>query len=186
MSDKNTAPSTVGAYVDQAIGAAQSVISSITGNPADQAKADEHKASAALEKDASHATAKAGPFTLSSSGAVAQDSTDRTEGSWDQTVGSAKAALGGAIGHEGLKQAGDKQYESGKAQEAKGQLNDLGSGVGDRVTGAIGSTVAGITGNTAEQAKRQAQHDQGKSLQRGVEADLQKQVDAEQKKDPAV
>lgn len=46
------------------------------------------------------------------------------------------------------------------------------------VSGTVGAAVAGLTGNTTEQEKRQAQHDVGKSLQRGVEADLQKQVDA--------
>jgi hypothetical protein len=38
--------------------------------------------------------------------------------------------------------------------------------------------VAGLTGDRMEQEKRQAQHDVGKSLQRGVEVDLQKSVDA--------
>jgi hypothetical protein len=46
------------------------------------------------------------------------------------------------------------------------------------VTGTVGAAVAGLTGDSVEQAKRQEQHDVGKSLQRGVEADLQKQVDA--------
>jgi hypothetical protein len=46
------------------------------------------------------------------------------------------------------------------------------------VTGTVGAAVAGLTGDSAEQAKRQEQHDVGKSLQRGVEADVQKQVDA--------
>ena len=36
--------------------------------------------------------------------------------------------------------------EEGKAQEAAGQLNDLGGGIKDRVTGTVGGAVAGITG----------------------------------------
>jgi hypothetical protein len=50
--------------------------------------------------------------------------------------------------------------------------------IDNSVTGTVGAAVAGLTGNSVEQAKRQEQHDVGKSLQRGVEADLQKQVDA--------
>ena len=48
----------------------------------------------------------------------------------------------------------------------------------DRVQGTIGSAVAGLTGDKAEQEKRQIQHDDGKTAQRGVEADLQKKADA--------
>jgi hypothetical protein len=80
-----------------------------------------------------------------------------------------------------LRQEGIKQNREGKAQEAQGQLGDLGKGISDRVTGTVGSAVAGLTGNTEEQAKRQGQHDAGKTLQRGVELDLQKQADAQQK-----
>jgi len=178
--DKSTVSnttSTIGAYVDQAIGAAKQGIASLTGNPNDQASADATKQTAQTEHSASQAAAKAGPFTLSSTGAVAQDSSDRTQGKWDQTVGAAKEAVGGVVGAEGLKQAGQQQNESGKAQEAKGQLSDLGSGLGDRVAGAIGSSVAGLTGNKEAEAAHQQQHDVGKSLQRGVEKDLQKQAD---------
>jgi len=177
--NKNQPPSTIGAYVDQAIGAAQSALGSLVGNPADQKQGEDRKAAAEVEGDESRAAAKVGPYTLSSTGAVAKDSSDRTQGSWDQTVGAAKEAIGGFIGSEGLKQQGIKQNQAGKEQEAAGQLNDLGSGIGDRVAGTVGGAVAGLTGDTAEQEKRQAQHDVGKSLQRGVEHDLQKQVDAQ-------
>jgi len=40
--------------------------------------------------------------------------------------------VGGALGFEGLKQEGIKQNQAGKEAEAKGQLSDLGSGIGDR------------------------------------------------------
>jgi uncharacterized protein YjbJ (UPF0337 family) len=178
MSDNS---STLNAYVDQAVGAAKSVIASVTGNPADQQDADATKAKGEAENDLSHATARAGPFTLSGTGAVAQDNPDRTQGSWNQTVGAAKEAVGGLLGYEGLKQAGIEQNREGKAQEASGQLNDLGSGIGDRVTGALGSAYAGLTGDKEAQAKFQDQHDVGKTLQRGVEAELQKTVEAQQK-----
>lgn len=93
-------------------------------------------------------------------------------------MGSAKEAVGGLIGNESLKQAGAKQNQEGKGQEAAGQLNDLGAGISDRVSGTVGAAVAGLTGDRVEQEKRQAQHDVGKSLQRGVEADLQKEANA--------
>lgn len=55
------------------------------------------------------------------------------------------------------------------------QLSDLSKGVGDRVTGAVGGMVAGVTGDRAAQEEYQKQHDTGKTLQRGAEADIQKQ-----------
>lgn len=39
--------------------------------------------------------------------------------------------------------------EEGKAQEAAGQLNDLGSGIKDRVSGTVGGAVAGMTGESS-------------------------------------
>jgi hypothetical protein len=59
----------------------------------------------------------------------------------------------------------------------------LGKGVTDRATGAIGGALAGLTGNEGAKAEYQKQHDTGKTLQRGVEADLQKTVDAQAPKD---
>lgn len=74
-----------------------------------------------------------------------------------------------------------QQNQEGKGQQAQGQLSDLGSGIGDRVAGTVGGAVAGLTGNQAEEAKRRAQHDQGKTLQRGVEAEVQKEAEAQPK-----
>jgi hypothetical protein len=59
-----------------------------------QAKGDARQDKASLENDLSHTVGKAGPFAISGSGAVSKDSSDRTEGSWNQTVGSAKEAVG--------------------------------------------------------------------------------------------
>jgi hypothetical protein len=47
--------------------------------------------------------------------------------------------------------------------------------VSDRVSGAVGGALAGLTGDRAEQEKRKLQHDQGKTLQRGAEAEISKQ-----------
>lgn len=74
-----------------------------------------------------------------------------------------------------LKRQGQQQNAQGKAQEAQGQLSDYGSGVTNRVTGAVGGAVAGITGDREAQVKAQEQHDVGKTQQRGAEADIQKQ-----------
>ncbi|KAF2822118.1 hypothetical protein CC86DRAFT_458629 [Ophiobolus disseminans] len=167
--------STLQGYVDQATGAVQSALGSLTGSTTDQVQGDQKKATAHAEKDLSHATAKAGPFAVSSSGGVAKDNPDRTAGSWNQNVGAAKEALGGFVGAEGLKQEGIRQNQEGKGQEAAGQVNDLGKGIGDRVGGTIGGAVAGLTGNQAQKAEAQRQHDEGKARQRGVEADLQRQ-----------
>ena len=152
------------------------------------------KTKADLEHDASHATAKIGNVTASSSGAVTKDDPNRTEGSWNQvspyqlnpqmstktnisfkTIGSAKESVGGLIGNQSLKNAGAQQNAEGKAQEAQGQLNDFGSGVADRVSGAVAGGVAGLTGDRDAQLKAQEQHDKGKTQQRSAEVDIQKQ-----------
>jgi len=173
MSDKNT--STLQSYVDSATGAVQSAIGSLTGNTSDQNAGETKKSKADLENEASHATAKIGNYSASSSGAITKDDPNRTEGSWNQTVGSAKEAIGGLVGSEDLKRAGAQQNAEGKGQEAQGQLNDFGSGVANRVTGAVGGAVAGITGDRDAQLEAQKQHDIGKTQQRGAEADIQKQ-----------
>lgn len=94
-------------------------------------------------------------------------------------MGSLKETTGNLVGNESLKQQGRDQNLQGQGQEGKGQMSDLGHGVGDRVGGALGSAYANVTGNkTAEQAYKD-QHDEGKTRQRGVELDLQKQAEAE-------
>lgn len=82
--------------------------------------------------------------------------------------------LGNAIGNENLRRTGIEQNQEGKAQEAKGQLSDLGQGIGDRVTGSVGSAVAGLTGNREDQQKYADIHDEGKTRQRGAELDIEK------------
>ncbi|KAJ8129111.1 hypothetical protein O1611_g4520 [Lasiodiplodia mahajangana] len=94
-------------------------------------------------------------------------------------MGSAKEALGGLVGSEGLKAAGRNQNQEGQNQEAKGQVNDYVSGIGDRVTGTMGAAVAGLTGNQKAQSDYQEQHDSGKTQQRGAEHDIKKKADAE-------
>jgi uncharacterized protein YjbJ (UPF0337 family) len=94
----------------------------------------------------------------------------------NQTVGSGKEALGNLIGAEGLKQEGIRQNKEGQEQEAQGQLSDLSKGVQNRLGGEFRGVVAGLTGNQAQKDEAQRQHDDGKARQRGVEADLQKQV----------
>lgn len=141
-----------------------------------QAQGENRKATADAEHDLSHSAAKAGPYTVSPSGGVAKDDADRTAGSWNQNAGAAKEAIGGFVGAEGLKQEGIRQNKEGQAQEAQGQVSDLGKGIQDRVGGTIGGAVAGLTGNAAQKEEAQKQHDDGKARQRGVEADLQKQA----------
>lgn len=89
MSSDKDAPkaSTFQSYVDQATGAVQSAIGSLTGNTADQASGDNKKAKADLEHDVSHAGANIGPVSVSASGVAANDP-NRQQGSWNQTIGS--------------------------------------------------------------------------------------------------
>ncbi|KAI9835043.1 MAG: hypothetical protein M1819_002595 [Sarea resinae] len=171
-SEDNT--STLQSYVDYAKGTAQSVLGAVTGSSADKQAGQDKKDKAEVEDDLSHATAKAGPYSVSSSGAVAKDDPNRSAGSWNQTVGSAKETVGNLVGAQGLKQEGIDQNREGKGQEAQGQLSDLGSGYVDRAKGAFGGAVAGLTGDETEQERRQKQHDIGKTQQRGAEADIEK------------
>ena len=141
-----------------------------------QAQAEQTKDKAAAESDLSHAAAKVGPYSLSATGVPAKDNPDRTQGAWDQTVGSGKEFIGGLVGSKDLQQAGREQNLAGQGQEAKGQLSDLGQGISDRVGGAVGGAGAALTGNREAQAKFADQHDEGKTRQRGVELDLDKQA----------
>ncbi|KAF1815112.1 hypothetical protein P152DRAFT_392271 [Eremomyces bilateralis CBS 781.70] len=172
MTDKNT--STPQSYVDQVKGTGQSLLGKLTGNPGDQTKADQYKGESDARHDLSHTAAKAGPYTVSSTGAT-KDDHDRTAGSWNQTVGASKQAVGGLVGAEGLKNEGIRQNKEGQGQEAEGQMRDLGQGIGDRVGGTVGGAVAGLTGNRESQAEANRRHDEGKTRQRGVEVDLQKE-----------
>jgi uncharacterized protein YjbJ (UPF0337 family) len=143
-------------------------------SPILQAKADQTRSQASAEHAASESAVKAGPFTLSSSGAATKDSSDRSQGAWDQTVGSGKETVGNILGNENLKREGREQNLQGQGQEAKGQLSDFGTGVGDRVKGAVGSATAGLTGDRDTQKRMMDMHDEGKTRQRGAEIDMDK------------
>lgn len=174
-SNDKDSTSTVQSYIDSGVATAQSLLGSITGSAPDQAQANQKKKEAQAEHDLSHAGGNIGGLSVSASGVAANDP-NRSAGSWNQTIGSGKEMLGNLVGAEGLKQEGIKQNQDGKAQEAQGQLSDLGQGVTDRAKGALGGAVAGLTGDATEQEKRRLQHDQGKTLQRGVESEVQKQA----------
>jgi len=143
-----------------------------------QARGDANKDKGAAEKEASNTIGKIGPYSVSSSGGVSADDPRRTEGSYNQTMGSAKEMLGNAVGAEGLKKEGQQQNAEGKGMEAEGQLADFGSGMKDRAQGALGGIGAGITGDRAKQEKYQMQHDDGKTQLRSAQQDIKKQADA--------
>lgn len=143
-----------------------------------QAKAEQTKNQAEAERDVSGAAAKAGPFTVSSSGAATKDNPDRTQGSWDQTIGSGKETVGNLIGNESLKHEGRDQNLKGQGQEAQGQLSDFGTGVSSRVQGAVGGAAASLTGDRARQEEYADMHDEGKTRQRGAELDMNKTAGA--------
>ncbi|QKX56956.1 uncharacterized protein TRUGW13939_04064 [Talaromyces rugulosus] len=166
--------STLKSYVDSAVGAAQSVVGSVTGNPADQKQAEDTKNQAEQQYKDSHTTAKLGPISADpNTGAAAVNHEDRSTGSWNQTVGAAKESVGNFVGNDNLRQTGIQQNADGKAQEAKGQLSDLTQGISDRAQGALGNIGAAVTGDRETQAKYQDLHDVGKARQRGVESELQ-------------
>lgn len=143
-----------------------------------QAQGEATKDKAAAEKDASNTIGKIGPYAVSSSGGISSDDPRRTEGSYNQTMGSAKEMIGNAFGAEGMKKEGQQQNAQGKGMEAEGQLADFGSGMQDRVKGTVGGMAAGITGDREKQEKYQLQHDDGKTQLRSAQQDIQKQADA--------
>ncbi|KUI74173.1 hypothetical protein VM1G_10015 [Cytospora mali] len=176
MSSNNNT-STFQAAVDSVTGTVQSAFGSLTGSTGDKVQGDTKQDKAHAEHNASQATVKLPGATVTSSG-VATDDPNRSAGSWNQTAGSAKETVGNVLGVESLKKAGRDQNLEGQQQEAKGQLNDLGSGFADRVSGTVGGAVASLTGNTSAEADYQKQHDVGKTQQRGAEHDIQKQAEA--------
>lgn len=78
-----------------------------------------------------------------------------------------------------MKQSGRQQNIEGQEQEAKGQLNDFGSGLAGRAQGAVGSAISSITGDKSGQEHYEQMRAEGKTQQRGAEHDIQKQHDAE-------
>lgn len=98
-SNSNGNPSTLKSTVDSVTGAVQSTIGNLTGSTGDKAEGQAKQDKAQVEYDASKATVKGPGFTATSAG-TAKDDPDRATGSWNQTVGSAKEALGGLVGSE--------------------------------------------------------------------------------------
>merc|ERR1711939_812747 len=88
-SNDNT--SSLQSVMDTATGYINSGIAAVTGSAGDQAKADQYKTKGEAESDLSHTAAKAGPFTISSSGAPAKDN---------------KETVGNLVGSAVLKQQG--------------------------------------------------------------------------------
>ncbi|KOS21674.1 hypothetical protein ESCO_004980 [Escovopsis weberi] len=172
----NKESSTLGSYVDSATGAIQDFVGKMTGGAENQEQGQERQPKAQQEAH-DPKTAKVPGATLSSSGAVAKDDPNRAQGSWDQTIGSAKEAIGGLVGNESLKQAGREQNLEGQQKEAKGQLGDYGSGLGQRAQGAVGEAVSGLTGDKEGQAHYSKMREEGRTLQRGAEHDIHKQAE---------
>ncbi|KAJ5234078.1 uncharacterized protein N7469_005844 [Penicillium citrinum] len=173
MSDNNA--STLGSIANSASGMAQRAYGAVTGDSSAQNKGEVTQEQAKAQDEASHTTAKLGNLTADpNTGAVAKDDPKRSNGSWDQTIGSTKEAVGNMIGNENLRRTGAEQNAAGKEQEAKGQLMDWGSGMQSRAQGALGTVGAAVTGDRSEEEKFRDMHDEGKARQRGAEADMAK------------
>ncbi|KAL8740288.1 MAG: hypothetical protein Q9184_008512 [Pyrenodesmia sp. 2 TL-2023] len=109
---------------------------------------------------------------------MSTDDPNRTEGAYNQTLGSAKETLGNLTGSTSLQKSGAEQNAAGKGQEAQGQLSDLGTGIQERVKGAAGGMVAGVTGDREKEEEMRMRHDDAKTKQRSAEADIAKQAEA--------
>ncbi|OBT51892.1 hypothetical protein VE04_08114, partial [Pseudogymnoascus sp. 24MN13] len=95
MSDNNT--STIQSYIDSAAGTVQSALGTLTGSSADTNAGQAKQDKATLEGAASHATLKGPGFTAPADG-IPPDDPNRQKGSWNQTIGAGKEALGGLVG----------------------------------------------------------------------------------------
>lgn len=80
------------------------------------------------------------------------------------------------VGNENLRRAGMEQNQQGKADEAKGQLQDFGQGMADRSRGAAGGIGAALTGNRAEEDRMREVHDAGKQKQKGAEEEMERRA----------
>lgn len=80
-----------------------------------------------------------------------------------------------------FKVLGCQQNFEGQQQEVKGQFNDFGSGMVNRVQGVIGSVVVGLIGDECGQVYYDEMCVEGKIQQCSVEYDIQKQVEVERK-----
>ncbi|KEZ45523.1 hypothetical protein SAPIO_CDS1851 [Scedosporium apiospermum] len=174
MSDNN--PSTRTSYLNEAAAAIHSGVASVTGSSEDKTKAEQAKKKSEDQRATSQSAAKIGPYSVGPEGGVAKDSPERTQGRYDQTVGSVNEATGRLIGNDRLVQSGRQRSRHGEEQEAKGQLSDLGRGVSERVQGAVGGVTAALTGDRAEQQRHADIHDEGKARQRGVETELDRKA----------
>ncbi|KAL9125014.1 MAG: hypothetical protein Q9217_005729 [Psora testacea] len=140
-------------------------------------KGDARKDQSKAERDASHSIGKLGPYNVSASGGASKDDPRRTQGSWDQTVGAGKEAVGNAMGIESVKKEGQEQNIRGKGMEAEGQLSDFGSGVKGRVEGTVKGVGAGILGDREKEELYRRMHDDGKTAQRSAERDIQRSAE---------
>jgi len=118
--------STLSSAINSATGYVQSTIGSLTGSTQNQVDGQAKQNEAKAENELSHTVGKVGGVAVSGSGGVAVDNPDRSAGSWNQTIGSGKETLGNLIGNQQLKKDGIAQNQQGQAQEAHGQLSDLG------------------------------------------------------------
>ncbi|KAL2008200.1 hypothetical protein VTN00DRAFT_8182 [Thermoascus crustaceus] len=148
------ATSTIKSYIDQAAGAAQNLVNSVT-----------------------ESVIGSGSNNSSSSD---KDSTNNPK--YDQTVGSLKEATGNLTGNPSLRRAGEEQNAAGKAHEAEAQLKDWGQGVSDRVQGHLGAVGAAVAGDREEEDRWRAVHDEGKRRQEGVERDVERSQGAEEER----
>lgn len=93
-------PSTLQSYINSASGAVQSAIGGLTGNTAQKAEGEAAQKEAQTEHEQSKAAVKVAGYSVSTDGGIAKDHEDRAAGSWNQTLGSAKEAVGGLIRNE--------------------------------------------------------------------------------------
>jgi len=157
---------------ESTLGRAQGAIGDALGNKTLKDLGDSYVKSGEERTTQSSGTAAAGPFSATSKGGVAKENSDRTEGSWNSTVGEGKEKVGNFVGSDSLRKSGVEQNAQGVGQKAAGQFKDTAQGLGESIQGNVGGAAAGLVGNNVEKEKLYRKAEDGKARLAGVHNDV--------------
>ncbi|KAJ6473423.1 hypothetical protein C8R47DRAFT_1076715 [Mycena vitilis] len=85
----------------------------------------------------------------------------KTSGQADSMIGSAKDAVGGAIGSTDMQSKGKAQHASGEGEYKTAETKGYVAGAIDSVTGMAKNTIGAVTGDNTQQAEGKVQQTKG-------------------------
>ena len=164
------------------LGRAEATIGSAIGNKNMQERGEAAVRQAEIDKQKSNVTgdnssksASVGPFTANTEGGAIKNHPDRTEGSWDQKVGSVKENVGSFVGSDSLEESGNRQHAEGTGKKASGQMSDTATGIGESIKGTVGGAAAYVTGNNVKKNEMDQKAEDGKARVQSVRDDQKKE-----------